>query len=69
MEVFEYLKEKVKSRLIFVIDEYPYLVEVDKSVTSIFQKGWDEYLKNTKIFLILYGSSVAMMEEEQDRFC
>ena len=64
LEVFEYLKEKVKSRLIFVIDEYPYLVEVDKSVTSIFQKGWDEYLKNTKIFLILCGSSVAMMEEE-----
>ncbi len=64
LEVFEYLKEKVKNRLIFVIDEYPYLVEVDKSVTSIFQKGWDEYLKNTKIFLILCGSSVAMMEEE-----
>jgi len=64
LEVFEYLKEKVKNRLIFVIDEYPYLVEVEKSITSIFQKGWDEYLKNTKIFLILCGSSVSMMEEE-----
>jgi len=29
-----------------------------------FQKGWDEYLKNSKVFLILLGSSIAMMESE-----
>ena len=31
---------------------------------SIFQKGWDEYLKNSKIFFILLGSSISMMESE-----
>ena len=65
LEVFQYLKEKsANERLIFVVDEYPYLVEIDSSVTSLFQKGWDEYLSKSKIFLILCGSSVSMMESE-----
>jgi uncharacterized protein len=64
LELFDYLKQKVKNRFVLVIDEYPYLVESEKSTGSIFQKGWDEYLKDTKIFLILSGSSIAMMESE-----
>ena len=65
LEVFLYLKTKtITEPLILAIDEYPYLVENDKSTSSLFQKGWDEYLKNTKIFLILSGSSIAMMESE-----
>lgn len=64
LEIFEYLRKKIKNRLVFVVDEYPYLVEVDKAITSIFQKGWDKYLKDTKIFFIICGSSVSMMEEE-----
>jgi hypothetical protein len=65
IEVFSYLKTKTTDMpLVFVIDEYPYLTENDKSTSSLFQKGWDEYLKNTKIFLILSGSSIAMMESE-----
>ncbi|MFH1441562.1 MAG: ATP-binding protein [Candidatus Omnitrophota bacterium] len=64
LDVFAYLKEKSKKPFIFAIDEYPYLVEIDKATSSIFQKGWDEYLKQTGIFLILSGSSVSMMESE-----
>lgn len=64
LEVFEYLKRHNKERFIFAVDEYPYLVEVNKAISSIFQKGWDEYLKNTNIFFILSGSSIAMMESE-----
>ncbi|OJI06436.1 ATPase [bacterium CG10_46_32] len=65
LEVFSYLKTKTTAEpLILAIDEYPYLTENDKSTSSLFQKGWDEYLKNTKIFLILSGSSIAMMESE-----
>ena len=64
LEVFKYLKEKNKKRLVLVVDEYPYLVEVNKAVSSIFQKGWDEYLKDLNIILILSGSSIAMMESE-----
>ncbi|KAF0120068.1 MAG: ATPase [bacterium] len=64
LEVFRYLKERSKNRLIFVIDEYPYLVETNKAMSSIFQKGWDEILKGLNIFLILSGSSISMMESE-----
>ena len=64
LDVFRYLNEKVKERFIFAIDEYPYLVESDKTISSVFQKGWDEYLKNKNIFLILSGSSISMMESE-----
>ena len=64
LEVFRYLKERSKTRLIFVIDEYPYLVEINKAMSSIFQKGWDEILKELNIFLILSGSSISMMEGE-----
>jgi len=65
LEVFSYLKTKTAAKpLVLAIDEYPYLTENDESTSSLFQKGWDEYLKNTKIFLILSGSSVAMMESE-----
>jgi len=64
LDVFIFLKERVKGPFIFAVDEYPYLTEVDKSITSLFQKGWDEYLKDSKVYLILSGSSVAMMESE-----
>ena len=63
LETFAYLK-KTKKRFIFAIDEYPYLVESDSATSSLFQKGWDEYLRNSGIFIILSGSSVAMMESE-----
>jgi len=65
IEVFSYVKTKaVAEPLILAIDEYPYLTENDASTSSLFQKGWDEYLKDTNIFLILSGSSIAMMESE-----
>ncbi|MFA5248293.1 MAG: ATP-binding protein [Patescibacteria group bacterium] len=65
LEAFLYLKTKTAFHpLVLAIDEYPYLTENDKSTSSLFQKGWDEYLKDTKILLILSGSSIAMMESE-----
>ncbi len=64
LDVFIYLKKNVKKRFIFAIDEYPYLIETDKSVNSIFQKGWDQYLDGLPVLLILSGSSIAMMESE-----
>lgn len=64
LEVFSYLKNKATGKFILAIDEYPYLVESDSSTSSLFQKGWDEYLKDSKTFVILSGSSIAMMESE-----
>ena len=64
LEVFQYLKEKSGERFVFAIDEYPYLVEVDYSIGSLFQKGWEEYMRDSNVFLILSGSSISMMESE-----
>ncbi|NMB40247.1 MAG: ATP-binding protein [Parcubacteria group bacterium] len=64
LEIFQYLKKNIKDRFIFVVDEYPYLVDVNESISSLFQKGWEESLKESKIFLILSGSSISMMESE-----
>lgn len=63
-QFFRYLKEKAGKRRVIVIDEFPYLVNSNRAISSIFQKGIDEYLKNTGVFLILMGSSVGMMEKE-----
>lgn len=63
IELFkEFARSIGNQRIVFVIDEFSYLMEGNKAITSIFQKIWDEYLAKTKIFLIICGSSISMME-------
>ena len=62
-ESFRYIKEKDK-RFILVIDEFPYLIQSNSAITSLFQKAWDEYWSKSRIYLMLLGSSMAMMETE-----
>ena len=52
-------KEK---RLIFVIDEYPYLAKSYKSISSRLQHLIDHFWQNGKLFFILCGSSMSFME-------
>jgi AAA+ ATPase superfamily predicted ATPase len=59
---FKYISKKNK-KMILIIDEFPYLAESDKSVPSTFQKAWDLYLKKSKVYLLLLGSSISMMEK------
>ncbi len=64
-QFFRYIKEKAgRERLIVVIDGFPYLVNANHAISSIFQKGIDEILHNSPVFLILLGSSIGMMERE-----
>ncbi|MBM4387190.1 MAG: ATP-binding protein, partial [Deltaproteobacteria bacterium] len=63
-QFFEYMKSHAGERMLLVIDEFPYLVNSNKGISSIFQKGIDQYLAETKLFLILMGSSIGMMERE-----
>jgi AAA+ ATPase superfamily predicted ATPase len=62
-ESFQYIKGK-NQRFVLVVDEFPYLIQANKGIPSIIQRIWDEYLSKSPIFLILLGSSVAMMETE-----
>ncbi|MEI6287092.1 MAG: ATP-binding protein [Bacillota bacterium] len=51
-------------KLVVVVDEYPYMVNADRSVQSILQRAIDHQLKNANIMLVLCGSSVSFMENE-----
>jgi uncharacterized protein len=61
-QFFKYIADK-NEKIVIIIDEFPYLVDSDPAIPSIFQKGWDLYLSKSKAFLILCGSSIGMMEK------
>jgi len=64
-DAFIFLAKNLQDKkLILVIDEYQNLAKVDKGFSSMLQKVWDMYLKETNIYLILCGSTVSMMHSE-----
>ncbi len=62
--LFSEIIKKMRKKIVIVIDEFSYWVSKDKSIVSEFQYIWDEVLKKKKIFLILSGSYVSMMETD-----
>ncbi|HLC68377.1 MAG TPA: ATP-binding protein [Candidatus Bilamarchaeaceae archaeon] len=62
-EAFEYLKKQNK-KWIIAIDEFPYLIQSDPTITSKFQTIADEIIRDSSIYLILCGSSISMMEDD-----
>lgn len=64
-EAFEFITKKAyQRRLIIIIDEYPYLVGADKSISSILQNTIDHKFLKTNIFIIICGSSMSFMEKD-----
>lgn len=64
-DAFIKIAEMAKAeRLIWVIDEYPYLAQADRGVSSLLQNYLDHQFKGTKLFLILCGSSMSFMENQ-----
>lgn len=57
--VTEIAKER---RVVFVIDEYPYLAKSERSISSRLQHVIDHIWQNSRLFLILCGSSMSFME-------
>lgn len=53
-----------RERIVFVIDEYPYLAASDPSISSIIQNMIDHHWKQSQLFLILCGSSMSFMEHQ-----
>ncbi len=53
-----------KERIVFVIDEYPYLAKAYPSISSRLQHLIDHAWKDSKLFLILCGSSMSFMENQ-----
>ena len=62
-KAFDYIYNISKDeRIILVIDEYPYLAQSYHPISSIIQAHIDAKLKDSKLFLILCGSSMSFME-------
>lgn len=61
MKIAEMSKEE---RIIWVIDEYPYLAQADRGISSLLQNFLDHQFKESKLFLILCGSSMSFMENQ-----
>ena len=51
---------KERTKTVIIIDELPYMVE--HGVLEELQKAWDLHLSKSKVFLLLVGSSMSMME-------
>lgn len=53
-----------EERLILVIDEYPYVARSSRSLASTLQLFIDQYKDQSKLMLILCGSSMSYMEDQ-----
>ena len=53
-----------RSKVIIAIDEFPYLIEANRAIPSVFQKIYDTILRQMNVMLILSGSSISIMENE-----
>ena len=63
--LFEFIGKQAKNeRIIFFIDEYPYLAKQCPYIQSVLQKIIDTQWKSTKLFFILCGSLVSFMKDE-----
>ena len=51
-------------RIIIAIDEFPYLAASYPAISSMLQSHIDLHWKNSRLFLILCGSSMSFMEEQ-----
>lgn len=62
--LFQFLaKQSEKEEVIFILDEFTYLIETNRELLSVFQNAIDRYLLNSKVKLILSGSHVGMVED------
>lgn len=53
-----------QQRIVFVIDEFPYLAQSNRSVSSVLQHLIDHHKEDSRLFLILCGSSMSFMEHQ-----
>lgn len=64
-KVFTYIaQESNGNRVVLAIDEYPYLVNSNHTLSSLLQKLIDTTFKDSQLFLLLCGSSMSFMENQ-----
>lgn len=64
-KLFEFVgRHASKERVIFFIDEYPYLAKQCPYIQSVLQKHIDNSWKNSNLFFVICGSLVGFMKDE-----
>ena len=64
-KALDYIVEQAgREKLVLFIDEYPYLANANKTLSSTLQKYADGAFKPTNITLVLCGSSMSFMENQ-----
>ncbi|MBN4056656.1 ATP-binding protein [bacterium AH-315-K05] len=64
-DLFEFIIDQAgNERLVIVLDEFQYIATASKGFLSFLQNMIDQKLLNSRIFLIVCGSSVSFMENE-----
>lgn len=53
-----------ESKPVIVLDEFQYLGKANPAFPSIFQRIWEEILKDKSVMVILCGSLISMMESQ-----
>lgn len=53
-----------ESKPVIVLDEFQYLGKANSAFPSIFQRIWEEILKDKSVMVILCGSLISMMESQ-----
>ena len=53
-----------RTKIVIAIDEFPYLIEANRAIPSVFQKIYDSLLGQMNVMLVLSGSSISMMGNE-----
>lgn len=53
-----------KSKPVIVLDEFQYLGKANPAFPSVFQRIWEEILKDKPVMVILCGSLISMMESQ-----
>jgi len=63
-QAFDEIAALAKKPLILVIDEYPYLAQAERGISSILQHYCDKAFKKIPLMIILCGSSMSFMENQ-----
>jgi AAA+ ATPase superfamily predicted ATPase len=63
-QAFDETADLARNRLVLVIDEYPYLAQAERSISSILQQYCDTTFSKLPLMIILCGSSMSFMENQ-----
>jgi uncharacterized protein len=56
-----------RGRVGLILDEFPYLVDANRSLPSLLQRWWDRVGSRSNVMIVLSGSEQAMMRDLVDR--